>query len=498
MVVLRDYQVRVLEQARELMKAGKKRIIIQAATGAGKGRIAGELARCAALRGTPTLILADRRRLISQLAGNLDDVGVRYGVIMSGETKRTRETVIVASRDTIKSWMDNPDLSVPEARLILVDEAHGSLGEVFQFILNKYPDAYVVGFTATPIRNDGRSLGEFWDGLVCAEKTSVLVSQGHLVRPEVYHPPELALKRSKGEKIKGLAGDPVAAWLRHAKDLPTIAFCKSVAESLELMQRFLDEGIAAEHIDATASDAEREAKYSRLKHGATKVLCSVKLLITGIDIPEVSCGLIWCRMGSLIEYLQSAGRIMRPVKDKDGNVLKERCVILDHSGAAFTHGVCPGDDIEWTLDEHSTAQQRIKKEYKEKDKKLITCPKCSLTFRGKSICPACGHKLGIVKDRTRAGAGSEGYEATDEVLVRLTADQVAQNRNEWFQREWMISINSAIKRGGRASMALMIFKTKTGGKLPWQCNVRPLPTGPGDWQLAAKDVFLLAGRKKHL
>lgn len=274
------------------------------------------------------------------------------------------------------------------------------MGAVFQLILAKFPRAYVIGITATPIDTQGRSLGDFWQALVCGEKTSELVKHGHLIKPEVYHPKELAEKRAKGEKVKGLSGDPVAAWLQHAKDLPTIAFCKSIKESLELRERFLAEGIKAEHIDASASDQEREAKYGRLKSGETKVLCSVKLLITGIDIPDVSCGIIWCKMGSLVEWLQAGGRIMRPVIDKqgnhvvkaDGSRVKDRAVILDHSGAAFAHGVLHGDDIEWTLDEATTAGQRIKAKNKT-EPKIITCPKCSLTFRGKGVCPGCGLSL---------------------------------------------------------------------------------------------------------
>jgi DNA repair protein RadD len=500
MVVLRPYQVNDIENLRKAIIAGHKRIIYQLATGGGKGTVASYMVKGADSKNKKCLMVADRRKLVTQLADNLRKIDVKFGVIMSGETRQTKNNVILASRDTIKSWVDHPELELPPADFVLVEECHLSMGNVFQLILAKYPNAIVIGISATPIDMKGRSLGEFWQCLVCGEKTSELVKQGHLMKPEVYHPPELATKRAKGEKAKGLSGDPVAQWLRYAKDLPTIAFCKKVTESLELMKRFLDAGIKAEHIDASASDEERDAKYARLKNGETKVLCSVKLLITGIDIPEVSCGIIWTKMGSLVEYLQSAGRLMRPVIDKagnhqlkqDGTRVKDRCVILDHSGAAFAHGVLPGDDIEWTLDTSTTASQRIKEKNKKEDK-IITCPKCSLTFRGKGVCPGCGHVLGITKDRRAAGASSEGYEATDEVLVRLTADQLQANSQMALQREWFKAIQCAIKRGGRANMALSIFKRATG-KLPWQAKVHPMITDPSDWKMAAKDVLPIAKR----
>lgn len=492
MVVLRPYQVNDIENLRKAMMAGHKRILYQLATGGGKGTVASYMVKGADSKNKRCLMVADRRKLVTQLADNLRKIDVKFGVIMSGETRQTKNNVILASRDTIKQWVDHPELELPDADFILVEEAHLSMGNVFQLILAKYPNAFVIGITATPIDTQGRSLGNFWQALVCGEKTSELVKQGFLIKPEVYHPPELAQKRAKGEKVKGLSGDPVAAWKRHAEGLPTIAFCKSIKESLELMERFNDSGIKAEHIDASASDDEREAKYGRLQRGETFVLSSVGLLITGVDIPEVSCAIVWCKMGSLVHWLQGGGRIMRPVFDKEGRPIKHRAVILDHSGAAFAHGVLPGDDIEWTLDEATTAGQRIKEKNKT-EPKIITCPKCSLTFRGKGVCPGCGHILAVPKDKRRAGAGSDGYEATDEVLVRLTADQLKNNTQMAMQREWFKAINCAVKRGGRANMALSIFKRATG-RLPWEAKVYPMISDPADWKMAAKDVLPIAKR----
>ena len=758
-VTLRDYQVRVLEAARAEMRRGKRRIIIQAATGAGKGRIAGELARCAHAKDTKTLILADRRKLISQLAGNLTDVGVPYGVIMSGETCRTREGVIVASRDTLKGWIGNPDMPLPDPGLILIDECfvagtmidtpggrrpiesiivgdkvanafgfgtvlgtsnrkptdiykvrlsdgteirctgnhpiftdrgwvkasvleehsvvyglesvlelrgrfqateneerpknrhrrgpvesdevlfdilleekqqpdgrpchagadgtdpeddraqaassrrewqadagvpkafagsprgwmgvgsgcanqstegerlpdllqdrhceqvaddchrggrdvaqptvpsvagqeeagvagvlrvvsvsrdecrsdevvfnlhvsghpsyfangilvhncHLSMGEGFQFILSKFPKAFVVGFTATPCRNDGKALEDFWQSLVCAEKPSELIRRGFLVKPTVYQPPELAAKRASGEKTRGLAGDPVSTWVRNADGLPTIAACRSVAESLELMRRFVAAGIPAEHVDADASDDERDAKYRRLQTGETKVLCSVKLLITGIDIPEVACGIVWCPMGSLTELLQFGGRFMRPAAGKS------KCVLLDFSGACEFHKVEPGDDIEWSLDPAKSVQERIAADLEASpEKKKLTCPKCGLMFKSAPACPACGHSLKQKQVRQRAGAASEGYEATDEVLVKREASQAANLTAERMQRAWTKALYIAKAKGGRAAMAIHLFKSNpdSGGKTPWDAGVKPLPDG--DWKIAAKDLLDMA------
>lgn len=484
---LRDYQVNLLEGVRDHMRAGKRRIIAQATTGAGKGRVIAKLAELAHVKKTKTLLIADRRKLVDQLAGNLGDISVPHGVIMAGRTCRTNEGILVASRDTFKGWFDNPDLSPPDVGLICVDECRLSLGDGFQYILNKYPKAFVVGFDATPVRTDGKALESFWQAMVCAAKTSDLIRRGFLMQPTVYEPPELAAKRARGEKTRGLAGDPVFAWVTHARDLPTIAACSTVDESIELMQRFLAAGIAAEHVDADSSDEEREAKYARLKTGRTKVLCSVDLLITGVDIPEVACCIIWRAMGSLSMLFQFGGRAMRPAPGKD------RVVILDHSGACAFHKVQPGDDIEWSLDPAKTVQERIDADLAANpEKKRMTCPACGAMFKSAPACPSCGHVMKVRKQRQRAGAASDGYEAADEILVKRTAAQELCLTQEKAQRAWRKALYTAKAKGGRASMALHIFKAHpdSGGKTPWEAGVTPLPDG--DWKIAAKDLLDMA------
>lgn len=489
-ISLRPYQSDVLDRARAAMRLGKKRVIIQAATGAGKGRIIGEMARCGHLGNKRVLILADRRKLISQVGGNLEDVNVPYGIIMSGKTKNTKANVILSTIQTLVEWINNPELGIGHFDLIIIDEAHKSMGDTYQAILALFPNAYVVGLTATPCRSDGKSMGNFWNHLECAVPVSKLVSEGWLVKPEVYQPPELAEKRKKGEKTKGLAGDPVSHWKRHANGLPTIAFAKNVPESLELMEMFRKAGISAEHVDADSSDIERDAKYERLRTGQTKVLCSVRLLIEGIDIPEVACAIIWCKMGSITDWLQSCGRIMRPVKCKQTGVdLKQRAVVLDHSGASSVHPL-PGEDFPWSLDEATTLQQRLKH---KKEKKPKTCPKCGCVSPGLTkSCPACGYVFGLKEVRERAGAKSEAYEADDELLVRVTNSEQTMMKQDMWQRAWFASINVARVRGGKASMARAIFKTKTD-KWPSECNVRPLPSDD-QWQLPAVDVFVFKKR----
>lgn len=479
---LRDYQVDVSARGRNRMAHGR-RGIIQGETGSGKSILIGYLAECAYKKGNRVLILADRRRLVKQLGSVLDAFRVPYGVIMSGETGATRERVILASRDTFVAWVKSRE-QIP-FDLILIDECHKALAATYQAILAHYPKAYVIGFTATPARDDGRSMGDFFQWLECTVPASRLIADGWLIKPEVFAPVELASKRKKGEG-RGLTGDPVSHWRRHADGLPTIAFAAKTSESQGLRDIFLAAGIPAEHIDASVSDelrpdgrTERDDYYDRLANGTTKVLCSVGLLVEGVDIPEVSAAIIWSKFGSVVKWRQACGRTMRPCP----RINKTRSVILDHAGAAGAHGL-PGEDVEWSLDLASTVGERRKKAADDgRIAKTVICKSCGFSFAELPACPNCGKA--IPRAERKRTAAQEYEAAQDEILTRFSGEEARDMLHEQRQRHWHRSIYTAIAKGGTAGMAAAMFKTSCKIN-PWEAGVDPLPRS---WKGPARDEF---------
>lgn len=475
---LRYYQTDVVERAASRVKAGLRRGIIQGGTGAGKGHCLGYLAWRAKQKGSRVLLVADRRRLVNQLGGVLNDFGVPYGVIMAGQTGGTREPVILACRDTFKGWLSG-GRELPPFDLLLPDEGHLFPSSVFQQISEAFPRAVTIAATATPCRNDGKSMGDYFEFLECMVPASQLIREGYLIKPEVYAPVELATKRKKGAG-RGLAGDPVGHWLRHAKDLPTIAFAAKVTESLALRNRFIDAGVSAEHIDADCTDAEREAKFKRLQTGETKVLCSVRLLIQGVDIPEVACAIFWAKFGSLIDWYQGNGRIMRPAPGKS------RAVCLDHAGAAGEHGL-PGEDVAWSLDMGSTVGQRRQKAIDaDPDLATVICKSCGYAFNRSPTCPSCGKPVGKPQRKQTMSQEYEG--AQDAILERFDGEDARTMLHEQRQRQWWKAIRIAIAKGGTAGMAAGMFKSACK-VFPWEANVSPLPADRGGWKAAAREAF---------
>ncbi len=197
---LRDYQLDVVGRARARIREGKRRVIIQAATGAGKGVMAAHLLSACADKGKRAVFLVHRRRLIDQMIENCLDYGHRPGLIMAGYPRTPSLPIQLASRDTLFSravtneWMDLPD-----ADLVILDEAH-NCGARLEHLLGRYRDAVLIGMTATPVYSGGRGMGcpsGPYQALECTVPTSRLVEEGWL-SPVKCFSPEGAVKAKKG------------------------------------------------------------------------------------------------------------------------------------------------------------------------------------------------------------------------------------------------------------------------------------------------------------
>ncbi len=164
---LRPYQDDVIARVRAAVAEGQRRICVVAATGSGKTIIVAEIVRGAAERGRRILFLAHRRELVTQAAEKLFNVGLSAGIIQAGFTPSPENRVQIASIATLYARaVRTRKIDPPPADLIIVDEAHHVRARSWRQILALYPEAVVLGLTATPCRGDGRGLGNVFDFMV--------------------------------------------------------------------------------------------------------------------------------------------------------------------------------------------------------------------------------------------------------------------------------------------------------------------------------------------
>jgi DNA repair protein RadD len=341
MLELRDYQNRFVADVNDACAKGERSILGVAPTGSGKTVMMAEIIRQWVGNYKSVLVLAHRREIIQQTSDKLRANEIAHGIILAGTVPRALERVQVASVQTLSERAIRTDrMDLPPADLIVIDEAHHVIARTYQKIIAGYPDAVLLGLTATPCRGDGRGLGGVFKCMIEAPQVAELVGLGHLVRSKIYAPVKPDLKGVKttagdyNEKqlakrmdTDKLVGDIVEHWLRFGERRKTVAFCTSVAHSQHLRNVFLESGVKAEHLDGSTPKAERDEILQRLARGEIEVLVNCMVLTEGWDMPEVGCGILARPTKKMGLFRQMIGRVLRPAEGKSD------AIVLDHSGA---------------------------------------------------------------------------------------------------------------------------------------------------------------------
>lgn len=393
------FQDKAIHDLRQSFAAGYRRLLLQAPTGSGKTVIAAQIVKGAVDKGRQVMFLAHRRELVNQAADKLVRFGVDHGVLMAGEFPYGATDVQVASIDTLRARCINTDkLPLPHADVLIVDECHRSLAPTYLKIFDLYPEAVVLGLTATPIRSDGKGLGHIYEDMVRCPSIAELTRLGHLVPVRTFAPtiPDLTGVRVKGGDYdpkeleramdrRRLVGDVISHWYRLAEGRPSIVFASGVKHSVHLKDEFNRQGVVAAHVDGETPVAERQRIIDDLKVGKVNVVCNYAVFTEGFDEPSLSCCVLARPTKNLGLYLQMAGRTLRPAEHKEDTFL------IDHSGNVYEHGFV-SDEHDWVLEEGKALYTTPAERQRNLDeKKPITCVKCATMYTGQRRCPHCGH-----------------------------------------------------------------------------------------------------------
>lgn len=446
---LRHYQRDLTDRVIRQRMNGKRIIVVQATTGAGKTVWAANLARMSVSKGNFVLFLVHRRRLVNQISSTLIDFQVEHGILMRGD-RPSVASCQVASRDTLLSrCVRNQWVGMPAADLIIVDEAHhaGDPNSEYRTILAQYPRATIILLSATPVGPNGRGLGPWAEAIECAIPTTELIAGKFLVPVKCFAPE----RKRKGRKfLRGIAGDLVESWKQYAEGRPTVLFTSRVAHSMDAVKAFVDAGIPAAHVDADTPDDERDRIFDLLRDGQVKVVSNVGIIGEGVDVPELGCCQLYCEVAGRVKFLQACGRIMRPYPGKDHGIL------IDHSGAVFRHGF-PDENTEWTLEGNADHEFKSKHDRGETEQAFY-CKVCELAYKGQMQCPQCGRQPAKPPKSVFA---PPPVRARDEVLTEAERAHDARlySREEKIAH-YLRCLGVAASRGGSFTQAAAIYRNK--------------------------------------
>ena len=363
------------------MLTGHRRIIVQSPPRTGKTVVMSEIARRATVKNRRVLFLIHRQEVLEQANATFKEQGVDFDLLTSGMVQ------------TLTRRVDKLDAP----HVILVDEAHHVLSKSYRRILDKFKDAYVLLFTATPVRLGREQLDQVADDIVLGKSIKELTAAGFLAPFRYYQPPagfnqsELKLSSTGDYTNKSITsalqsclyGDLVSHYKRLAAGKQAVCYCHSIEAAKHAAAEFNKNGIAAAEVDGTTPRSERDELVKKFRAGVIKVMVNVNLFTEGVDLPDVDAVILARPTSSLSLYLQFAMRCLNP---RAGKV----AVIIDHANNVEKFGY-PDSERNWLQLVKTGAKTR--KNAETDNFNIVTCETCFAVLESRTIkagtCPYC-------------------------------------------------------------------------------------------------------------
>lgn len=349
--MLRPYQVAARDAVYRSWTDYRSTLLVLA-TGCGKTYTAGEILRERATHGR-ILWLAHRSELLDQAR---DTIVERIGLTCELEKAEARarrradlmgyiSDVVVASVQTLsgqrlKTWERDAFTT------IVVDEAHHATAKTYRAILEHFPDAKILGLTATPDRGDGVAMGHVFDDVAYQYDIRTAIREGYLC-PIVQKTIQVAdidladVKTTAGDlnagqlaqimESEGALHGIASPLAREIGKRPTILFTVSVEQAQHLAQILDGYGIRAAEVNGGTPTEIRKERLARFARGEIQVLANCAVLTEGFDMPATSCVAVARPTKSRALYTQMVGRGTRLAPNK------KDCLVLDFVGNAGRH-----------------------------------------------------------------------------------------------------------------------------------------------------------------
>lgn len=340
---LRKYQ----EEAIQAIESGWQefqRQLLVLPTGCGKTVVFSQVAKDRTEQGR-VLILAHRDELIEQardkyykLTGDFTEKE------KASETSMDMWPVTVGSVQTMMRESRLSRFSPDHYKTVIVDEAHHSLADSYQKVLQYFETADVLGVTATPDRGDKKNLGQYYDRIAYEYSLLNAVQDGYLCKLKAKTVPlEIDMSQAKvrvGDyEVNSIAEilepylEPIAeAIKKYASDRKIVVFLPLVSIAQEFMDILNDHGLEAREINGNSEDRKETLDWFD-QAGPGSVLCNAMLLTEGWDCPSVDCVVVLRPTKIRSLYTQMIGRGTRIAPGK------ENLLILDFLWMSERHNL---------------------------------------------------------------------------------------------------------------------------------------------------------------
>lgn len=343
---LRPYQQEAVAAVEREWRGGHRKTLLVLPTGTGKTIVFAHVAKDCVCAGKKVLVLAHRDELLTQAQ---DKIAAATGLGCARE--KGQETsqgsffrITVGSVQTLMRPQRLAQFAPDEFGTIIVDEAHHVLADSYLRVLDHFPDADVLGVTATPERQNIANLGEYFDSLAYEYSLPQAIYDGYLCKIKALTIPLniniSGVKMSSGDYSAGQLGEALDPYLeqiaaemeKYCKGRKTVVFLPLVATAQKFRDILTAHGFRATEVNGNSQD--RKEVLQDFEDGKYDILCNAMLLTEGWDCPTVDC--VVCLRATKIRslYCQMVGRGTRLSPDKD------HLLLLDFLWNTVRHDLC--------------------------------------------------------------------------------------------------------------------------------------------------------------
>ena len=429
---LRPYQSETIANILDSMRRGNKRIIVQQPPRTGKTVIMAEIARKTTSKGNRVMFIIHRKEVLAQAKTTFRKQDVNMNLATMGMVQTLTRRVN----------------KLTEPQLILIDEAHHALSQSYRRIIDAFPNAYILYFTATPIRTGHDQLDQIADDIIVGKSIKWL-TQHHFLAPFHYY--GLGdIDRSKLRKSNGdyssqsmdeaishqIYGHIVQQYQRLANGKQAVVYCHSIESAKKVTEQFTQAGITAAEIDGDTDSKVRDRLVQKFRDQQLTILANVNLFTEGVDLPNVDCVIMARPTSSLALYLQFSMRCLNPREGKTA-------IIIDHVDNFLNFGL-PNNDRDWN--EAIKTSDKRKQPKQDNGPAICQCKFCFGAFYRKemqdSCCPLCGHRLDPEK---------KDYKIVNVHLQEIKENQAIKRRKQMVNKilEDQVMANVADKTPGQ-------------------------------------------------
>lgn len=343
---LRPYQQEAREAIFEQWDSGVKKTLLVLPTGCGKTIVFAKVTEDCVRRGDRVLILAHRGELLEQASDKIRK-STGLGCAMEKAEESCKDSwfrIVVGSVQTMMREKRLSQFTEDYFNTIIIDEAHHCISDSYQRVLRHFPDAHVLGVTATPDRGDMRNLGSYFETLAYEYTLPKAIKEGYLTPIKALTIPlkidmsgvavqagdfkASDISTALDPYLKGIAEE----MQKYCKDKKTVVFLPLVKTSQKFRDLLNEYGFCAAEVNGDSQD--RAEILKDFEEGKYNVLCNSMLLTEGWDCPSVDCVVVLRPTKVRSLYCQMVGRGTRLSPGKD------HLLLLDFLWHTERHELC--------------------------------------------------------------------------------------------------------------------------------------------------------------